>query len=277
MAALRAAHGRPRTAMTAEGAERPRGVSGPTRVRTFLSAEWRWLAMLNYRVEPSLLAPLVPAGTELDAWQGTTFVSVVCFLFRRTRLLGLPIPFHRNFEELNLRFYVRRAQGPDTRRGVVFVKELVPRRAIATVARLVYNEPYRALPMRHQIDLDASTGDPTYVEYGWRLGGRWARVSVVPRGPSAPIATGSEEEFITEHYWGYTRQRDGSTVEYEVEHPRWRVWQASEATLDADVEALYGADFARVLAGRPSSAFLADGSAVRVMRPVRLAPLPERA
>lgn len=240
-------------------------------MRTFLSAEWRWLAMLNHRVDPSLLAPLVPAGTELDGWRGATFVSVVGFLFRRTRVLGVPIPFHRDFEELNLRFYVRRVVGGEIRRGVVFVKELVPRRAIATVARLVYNEPYRALPMRHRVDLDASTGDPAYVEYGWRLGGRSGRVSVVPRGPPAPIAAGSEEEFITEHYWGYTRQRDRSTVEYEVEHPRWRVWQVSESTLDADLEALYGADFARVLAGPPSSAFLADGSAVRVMRPVRLA------
>ena len=240
------------------------------RVGTFLTAEWRWLAMLNYRVDPALLAPLVPAGTELDAWQGATFVSVVGFLFRRTRVLGVPIPFHTSFEELNLRFYVRRAVGHDIRRGVVFVKELVPRRAIATVARIVYNEPYRAVPMRHRIERAASTGEPVRVEYGWRMGARWGRVAVTPRGPSAPIAGGSEEEFITEHYWGYTRQRDGGTVEYEVRHPRWRVWQVSEATLDADLEPLYGASFARVLAGRPSSAFLADGSAVRVLRPVRL-------
>jgi uncharacterized protein YqjF (DUF2071 family) len=243
-----------------------------TAPRTFLSAEWRWLAMLNYRVDPRLLAPLLPAGTELDAWKGTTFVSVVGFVFRRTRVLGVPFPFHRNFEELNLRFYVRRADVAtgEVRRGVVFVKELVPRRAIATVARAVYNEPYRAVPMRHRADFDASTGDPRYVEYAWRLGGAWGRVSVVPHGASAPIADGSEEEFITEHYWGYTRQRDGGTVEYQVQHPRWRVWQVREATLDGDLEALYGLPFAAVLGTQPSSAFLADGSAVRVMRPRRL-------
>ena len=240
-------------------------------MRTFLSAEWRWLAMLNYRVDPAMLAPLVPAGMELDAWQGATFVSVVGFLFRRTRVLGVPIPFHRSFEELNLRFYVRRpaAAHRELRRGVVFVKELVPRRAIATVARFVYNEPYLAVPMRHLMDFGAA-GEPTRVEYSWRLGGAWGRLAVTPRGAPAPIAPGSEEEFITEHYWGYTRQRDGSTVEYEVEHPRWRVWQVSEAALDADLEALYGSRFAAVLGERPSSAFIADGSAVRVMRPVRL-------
>ena len=240
-------------------------------MRTFLTAEWRWLAMLNYRVDPALLAPLVPAGTVLDAWRGATFVSVVGFLFRRTRVLGVAIPFHTSFEELNLRFYVRRTVGDDVRRGVVFVKELVPRRAIATVARLVYNEPYRAVAMRHLVNV-GPTGNPRRVEYGWRIGGRWGTLAVVPEGDASPIAASSEEEFITEHYWGYTRQRDGSTVEYEVRHPRWRVWQVRDATLDADLEVLYGASFARVLRGPPSSAFLADGSAVGVMRPVRLTP-----
>ena len=76
--------------------------------RPFLTARWRYLAMLNYEVPPEALAPLVPAGTELDSWQGKTFVSVVGFLFLDTRVLGIAIPGHRDFEEVNLRFYVRR-------------------------------------------------------------------------------------------------------------------------------------------------------------------------
>src|SRR5689334_2274538 len=105
--------------------------------RPFLRAEWRDLVMLNYESPAGLLDPLVPAGVELDRWRGTLYVSVVGFLFRDTRVLGIPIPFHRTFEEVNLRFYVRRELDGDVRRGVVFVRELVPRRAIATVARLL--------------------------------------------------------------------------------------------------------------------------------------------
>ena len=245
---------------------------GPRRVaRVFLRAEWRYLAMLNYRVEPALLQPYVPRGTELDRWQGATFVSVVGFLFRNTRVLGMPIPFHRHFEELNVRFYVRREEGGEVRRAVTFLRELVPRRAIATVARLTYNEPYRALPMRHRIGAVPPGGEtPASVEYAWRQPAGWSRLAVEPVGAPEPLRAGSEEEFVTEHYWGYTRQRDGGTVEYRVEHPRWRVWQVERAALQGDVVALAGPALADALRAPPSSAFLADGSAVVVRAPRRL-------
>src|SRR4026208_556537 len=93
----------------------------------FLTAEWRRLAMLSFEIDPRVLSPLVPAGTELDEWQGRTFASLVGFLFLDTRVFGLAVPFHRNFEEVNLRFYVRRMASDGLRRGVVFVKEIVPR------------------------------------------------------------------------------------------------------------------------------------------------------
>lgn len=241
---------------------------------TFLTGAWRWLAMLNWRVDPALLTPLVPRGTELDAWNGTTYVSVVGFLFRDTRVLGIPIPFHRDFEEVNLRFYVRRearGAGGEVRRAVTFVREIVPRRAIAHVARLAYNEPYVALPMRHELGaIGGPDAAPAVVEYGWRLPGGWSRLRVRPTGPARAIADGSEEEFITEHYWGYTRQRDGGTVEYQVAHPRWRVSSVGEATLAADVATLYGPAFAAVLASPPDSAFLAEGSAIAVHMPRRI-------
>ena len=118
----------------------------------FLTAEWRDLVMLNYAVDPAILVPHVPNGTELDTWEGTTFTSLVAFSFLSTRVKSLPIPFHRDFEEINLRFYVR-AKGPEGwRRGVVFVKEVVPRLAIASVARWLYNENYVACPTRSRLD-----------------------------------------------------------------------------------------------------------------------------
>jgi uncharacterized protein YqjF (DUF2071 family) len=239
--------------------------------RTFLTAEWRWLAMLNYRVEPELLHPYVPAGTELDSWNGATYLSIVGFLFRDTRVRGVPVPFHRHFEEVNLRFYVRRTAGSEVRRAVTFLRELVPRRAIATVARLSYNEPYTALPMRHHLGpSDARTGAPTVVEYGWRYRSNSCRLSVQPMGVAQPLEAGSEEEFIAEHYWGYTRQRDGGTVEYRVDHPPWRVWQVRSARLEGDIVPLYGVDVASAISGAPASAFLADGSAVSLSLPVRI-------
>jgi uncharacterized protein YqjF (DUF2071 family) len=235
----------------------------------FLTAEWRYLAMLNFEVDPALLRPLVPADTVLDSWSGRTYVSLVGFLFLKTRVLGLPIPFHRNFEELNLRFYVRRDASDGPRRGVVFVKEIVPRFAIATVARVVYNENYVSMRMGSHVDAapEASRGS---AEYRWRHARRWNRVRVETEGPARPLEPGSEAEFITEHYWGYARQRDGGTKEYRVEHPPWRVWTASAWDLDCDAAALYGDGFAEPLARPPVSAFLAVGSPVVVRRGVRI-------
>ncbi|MFL5537710.1 MAG: DUF2071 domain-containing protein, partial [Longimicrobiaceae bacterium] len=229
-----------------------------------------------------------PRGTELDAWEGKTFVSAVGFLFLDTRLFGIPVPFHRDFEEVNLRFYVGR-EGPEGwRRGVCFIREIVPRWAVAFLARAVYNERYVALPMRHRVEpppsastpgsIDGSSaggsssgGTPGLAEYAWRHGGRWNSLHARFSGAPGPLAAGSEEEFITEHYWGYAAQRDGGTVEYRVEHPSWRVWHADEAALDADVAALYGAEFAGPLAASPSSAFVADGSPIVVRRARRIA------
>jgi len=234
----------------------------------FLTAEWRNLAMLNYEIEPSVLAPFVPASTELDSWQGKTYVSVVAFLFRRTRVSGVPVPFHQNFEEVNLRFYVRRLSDEGWRRGVVFIKELVPRRAIAFVARRFYNENYLAVPMRHR--LEGNPCELKSVSYFWRYGGQESFLKLAVDGPAKPLADGSNEEFITEHYWGYARQRNNSMMEYRVDHPRWKVWAAKSAEFHCQVADLYGDKFAPFLSAPPISAFLADGSDVKVYKGVRL-------
>jgi uncharacterized protein YqjF (DUF2071 family) len=226
--------------------------------------------MLNYAVEPSLLRPFVPKGTDLDSWEGVTFLSLVGFLFANTRVFGVPIPWHRTFEEVNLRFYVRRTVHGEIRRAVTFLREVVPRPLIAAVARLAYNEPYQALPMRHRFGPLCADGVPTTVEYQWRLPTGWAGLSVQTTGPGRAAVAGSQEEFITEHYWGYTRQRDGSTVEYRVAHPTWRVWSVQAPRLDGDVSPLYGPEIARILSGPPASAFFADGSAVTVSTPSRI-------
>ena len=251
--------------------------AGPAPARRkapFLTAHWRYLVMLNYEVPDAVLTPLVPRGTELDRWQGRALVSVVGFRFLHTRVMGIPIPFHRNFDEVNLRFYVRRVPAAgEVRRGVAFVRELVPRRAIARVARAAYNEPYLALPMRSQAP-NAPTDAPGALRYAWRrrtsTGRQWEHVGVSAAGRPEVPAPDSEAAFITEHYWGYTRQRDGGTVEYEVRHPPWRVWAGGQPQLRAEVATLYGPDFERPLRAAPRSAFVAEGSPVTVWRPCRL-------
>ena len=222
--------------------------------------------MLNYEIDPSTLSAFVPKGTELDSWNGKTFISMVGFQFLRTRVFGIPIPFHQNFEEVNLRFYVRRKAEDGWRRGVVFIKEIVPRAAIAFIARTLYNEPYVALAMSHHIE--RSNDLLKSVQYSWRFAGRQNSLHLTASGGPKILRDGSEAEFITEHYWGYNKQRNGSTLEYRVVHPRWRVYEAAEATLDCDVAGLYGAPFREALGGKPSSAFLAEGSEVTVFQGV---------
>ncbi len=219
--------------------------------------------MLNYEVAPEVLRPLLPRGTELDEWQGRTLMSMVGFLFLRTRLFGCPVPLHQDFPEVNLRFYVRRKTPEGWRRGVVFVKEIVPRRAIAAVAQLLYGERYVRMPMRHSVDFGG--GGPGRAAYEWFAGGRWQSLSASFSGSPQPIAEGSEAEFIFEHYWGYARQRSGGTTEYEVRHPRWLAWDAEESVLDCDSTQLYGPAFADALQGPPASAFVAEGSQIQVL------------
>ena len=231
----------------------------------FLTAEWRYLAMLNYEIEPGTLMPLVPKGTELDAWNGKTFVSMVGFLFLDTRVMGFAIPFHQNFEEINLRFYVRRKAEDGWRRGVVFVKEIVPRTAIALTARWLYNENYVVLPTGNVIVRSSSNGgNIETVKYYWKVCDQTHSIELATRGEPNLFVEGSEEEFIVQHHWGYTPQKDGGAIEYQVEHPPWRIWQAQSARLICDVENLYGRRFVSALGAQPSSAFLAEGSEIAV-------------
>jgi uncharacterized protein YqjF (DUF2071 family) len=233
----------------------------------FLTARWIRLAMLNYEVDPGILRNLVPAGTELDTWEGRCFVSVVGFQFRDTRVRGLAVPFHRDFEEVNLRFYVKRTVDGEVRRGVVFVKEIVPLRAVAFVANVLYGEKYVALPTFCEDRID---GESRSLAYGWHHDGRRCRLALTAEGDRYLPGEHSEEAFITEHYFGYARQRDGSTLEYQVEHPRWNVWRARDPELTCDAAALYGASFASPLSARPTSSFIADGSEIVVRRGVLL-------
>lgn len=247
----------------------------------FLTARWKNLVILNYEVPARILVPFVPPGTELDTWKGDTLVSIVGFEFDDVRVLNTPVPFHRSFEEINLRFYVHRRTRSSWRRGVVFVREVVRLPAVAFVARQLYGEPYMTLPtkreFRHHRATAASappdqttSGNATTVRYSWRHHNTWSRVEATAdtaREPRHP-EPGSEDEFITDHAYGYGMHR-GRTVEYVVEHPLWRCWPTLDAGLDchpATLRAHYGEALAPYLKS-PRSAYLVEGSPVTVRRP----------
>ena len=224
-------------------------------------AEWRKLAIANYEVDKELLSTYVPAGTELDLWNGRCYLSLVGFMFLNTRLLGLKIPFHINFEEVNLRFYVRRKENGEWKRGVVFIKEIVPKPAITYVANTLYMENYSTRPMRHMWQ---ETPNNKRITYQWKVKGQWNNFVVEAAASGIPIESGSETEFITEHYWGYAKAAAHLTYEYEVTHPRWEVYPVLNHQIDVDFGQTYGPAFAFLNDKSPYSVMLAEGSEITV-------------
>lgn len=228
---------------------------------SFLNAEWRKLALANYEVDPAILQPFVPHGTELDLWNGKCYVSLVGFMFLNTKMLGMKIPFHVNFEEVNLRFYVKRVENGETKRGVVFIKEIVPKFAITTVANLVYREHYETLKMNHSWQ---EINEELEVAYSWKKKGRWYSFKVTAENVANSFPAGSETEFITEHYWGYSSRNKNSSNEYEVTHPRWKAYKVLKYELDVDYGVVYGSEFSFLNEVEPVSVMLAEGSEITV-------------
>jgi uncharacterized protein YqjF (DUF2071 family) len=228
--------------------------------QSFLQAEWRKLSMANYAVDLSMLNKYLPHKTEIDLHNNICYASLVGFMFMNTRLKGCRIPFHINFQEVNLRFYVRYKDGNEWKRGVVFIKEIVPRAALTFVANTVYGENYETMPMKHFWEIK---DDLLQVEYQWKKK-NWHSLKVTADKNAEAIKEGSEEEFITEHYWGYTRLNQFKTSEYRVEHPRWQVYPIKDYSIEVDFSQIYGNDFAFLQGQKPISVFLAEGSEIRV-------------
>lgn len=228
---------------------------------TFLKAEWRKLVLINYEVDPQTLQPFVPLHTELDLWNNRCYVSLVGFMFLNTRVLGLKIPFHTHFEEVNLRFYVRHFAENEVMRGVVFIKEIVPKPALTFVANTVYGEHYATMPMRH---LWSKNAQGQTVEYAWHQN-QWHSIKVEADLNAQPMPEGSEVEFIAEHYWGYTRLSPQKTSAYQVTHPRWEVYPVRSFDVNVNFETVYGRAFAFLNKQQPHSVFLAEGSEIEVL------------
>ena len=227
----------------------------------FLTARWEKLVIANYEIDPKLLQKYIPFGTELDLFEGKCLVSLIGFMFLNTKLKGIKVPFHSNFEEVNLRFYVKKLEQDEWKRGVVFIKEIVPKPAITIIANTLYQEHYHTMRMNHHWEImDASL----QIEYAFFYKNQWHSFSITSDTNSYDFQPGSEEEFITEHYWGYTQISNVKTSEYEVAHPKWKIYPTIDFTCHVDFQKVYGPDFACLNDASPISVFLAEGSDVAV-------------
>ncbi|SRX73410.1 YqjF family protein [Aequorivita antarctica] len=228
---------------------------------SFLKAEWRKLAIANYVINPVTLSNYLPAGTELDLWEGKCYVSLVGFMFLNTKLIGIKIPFHVNFEEVNLRFYVKRFENGTWKRGVVFIKEIVPKPALTLVANTIYKENYETLPMLHKWEENDSD---RIVAYQWKKNKQWQSFKIISDIELSEIPENSETEFITEHYWGYAKVNEKITNEYEVTHSKWRQYKVKSSEIKVDFGVVYGNDFDFLNNLKPESVMLTEGSEITV-------------
>jgi len=230
-------------------------------MKKFLNARWQNLIMANYEINPRVLLPYLPKGVELDYFHGKTYVSLVGFLFKDSSIFNFPIPYIGTFEEVNLRFYVVRKVGSEVRRGVVFINETVPNKIVAWVANKLYREHYIAIPTKHKwTDLT----DQKEIEYQWKVKSRWNNIKVLGSTAKQKIVAGSMEEFIFEHYYGYTKVNSNHSIEYRINHPSWEINPIQEYSIDCDFAAFYGTDFDMLNNKEPQSIMLAEGSEISV-------------
>lgn len=228
---------------------------------TFLTAHWENLIMANYAVNPEVLKPYLPQGVEIDFYKDKTYASLVGFMFKKTSLFKIPIPFLGTFEEINLRFYVKRVDGDSIKRGVVFINETVPYKPVAWLANKLYKEHYIAIPTKNSI---VPAESDKKIKYEWKINSQWNYMEVRAENKKNEMLPGSIEEFIFEHYYGYTKINNKLSQEYKVNHPRWEVNKVIDYSIQCDFNAMYGNDFAFLNKQEPDSVIIAEGSPVSV-------------
>jgi uncharacterized protein len=228
---------------------------------TFLKANWENIIMANYAIDPEILAPYLPKGVRLDLYNGKAYVSLVGFMFKKTKLFNIPIPFLGTFEEINLRFYVQREEGGITKRGVVFINETIPYRIVAWMANKLYKEHYTVVPTQHSI---VTNLDSKKIKFEWLLNKKWNSIYVEASNKSQSMKNDTLEKFIYEHYFGYTKIDDNNTEEYRLQHPSWKINSVLETKIECDFKAMYGESFSVLNNTKPEAVFIAEGSSVKI-------------
>lgn len=227
----------------------------------FLKAKWENIIMANYEIAPEILEPFLPKGVNLDLFDGKCYVSLVGFMFKKTKLFNIPIPYFGTFEEINLRFYVVRKEENQIKRGVVFINETIPYPIVAWMANKLYKEHYTVVPTKHQINCDDSTQK---VNFEWLLNKKWKSIYVEASNEAAAMKKDTLEQFIYEHYYGYTKIDEDKTEEYKLQHPSWNTYKVLDYKIECDFEAMYGKAFSVLNYTKPEAVFIAEGSAVAI-------------
>ncbi len=228
----------------------------------FLKAKWEDIIMANYEIAPELLLPFLPKGLTLDFYEGKAFVSLVGFMFKNTKLFNISIPWFGSFEEINLRFYVKRVETDGKiKRGVVFINETIPYPIVAWMANKLYKEHYTVVPTKHRIE---KNGQNKLVQFDWKLGPKWNSIQVQCEIQSNPMTANSFEQFIFEHYYGYTKIDAQNTEEYQLQHPSWMIHKVLDYSIDCDFKTMYGNSFSVLNHTKPTEVFIAKGSDVAI-------------
>ena len=227
----------------------------------FLKANWENIIMVNYEIDPKILIPFLPKGVEIDLFNGKCYISLVGFMFKKTKLFNIPIPWFGTFEEINLRFYVLRRENNEIKRGVVFINETIPYPIVAWMANKLYKEHYTVVPTKHTITNEVKIKK---VEFEWFINKKWNSIYVESSTESSPMKQDSLEKFIYEHYYGYTKIDESKTEEYKLQHPSWKTNEVINYEIDCDFEAMYGKSFSVLNQTKPEAVFIAEGSSVAV-------------
>lgn len=227
----------------------------------FLKANWENIVMVNYEIAPSILSKYLPKGVSIDLYNDKAYISLVGFMFKKTKIFNVPIFKLGTFEEINLRFYVTRKVGNETRRGVVFINETVPYKAVAWLANALYKEHYTTIATRHNWKINKESKE---IKYEWLVNKKWNTIEVSALNKKKIMRENGFENFIFEHYYGYTKVDKSNTVEYQIAHPSWLINDILEYEIDCDFTNMYGKDFAILDKTLPTSIFLAEGSAIEI-------------
>lgn len=216
---------------------------------------------MNYIISPEILENYLPAYTIIDYFKGNCFTSLVGFPFRNVEIAGMKIPFYTDFEEINLRFYVKRFDGTTWRKGTVFISEIANKSALKFLANSFLHEKYQTLETRQEIKENSELIE---TKYSWRTWMNWQFLNLISEKPSESVAEGTEAHFIMDRSSGYQKYDTATTNEYGISHPKWNIYPIRSFDINVDFEESFDSNFPVLNETLPHSVILARGSSVAV-------------
>jgi uncharacterized protein YqjF (DUF2071 family) len=188
--------------------------------------DWHHLLFLHWEVPPAELQALLPAGLDLDTFEGKAYVGLVPFTLTGVRpILTPPLPWISSFHEINVRTYVHR-NGRDP--GVWFFSLDASSAIAVAAARAAYKLPY----FHAHIDFDAGPA----IRFDSKRDGTapvHAHIRYAPaETPAARAAVNSLEFFLVERYLLYAVDEHHDLYRARVHHQPYPLQRAELHSLD---------------------------------------------